>query len=198
MRLFVAVDPPASAVQELADAVAPLRELPGADRLRWTGVEGWHLTLAFLGEVPVTQVPQLEEAFARAAAVNGAHRLRIAGGGCFGDRVLWVGVEGETWALRRLAESVREGIGELGLETDERGFHPHLTLARAGSSHGRSRAVRRSAPGELQGMAAALEDFRGSEWEAGELRLMHSTLGYGPTRYEEVRAWPLARWEASS
>jgi 2'-5' RNA ligase len=198
MRLFVAVDPPAVAVQELVDAVAPLREMPGADRLRWTGVEGWHLTLAFLGEVPVTEVERLEEVLAGAAAVNGAHRLRLAGGGHFGDRVLWVGVDGETWALRRLADSVREGIKELGMEADERGFHPHLTLARAGSGHGHSRAVRRSAPGELQGMAAALEGFRGSEWEAAELRLMRSSLGYGPARYEQLRAWPLARWEASS
>lgn len=46
----MAVNPPAVAVRELADAVAPLRTLAGAERLRWTGVEGWHLTLAFLGE----------------------------------------------------------------------------------------------------------------------------------------------------
>jgi 2'-5' RNA ligase len=196
MRLFVAVDPPAVAMQELADAVAPLRELPGADRLRWTGVDGWHLTLAFLGEVAVTELPRLEEALADAAAVNGAHRLRLAGGGHFGDRVLWVGLEGETWALRRLADSVREGVARLGIEADERGFHPHLTLARAGSGHGHSRAVRRSAPGELIGMAAALEGFRGSEWEAAGVRLMRSTIGYGPARYEELRSWPLARWEA--
>ncbi|MDH6126232.1 RNA 2',3'-cyclic phosphodiesterase [Kitasatospora sp. GP82] len=196
MRLFVAVDPPVEAVQELVDAMAPLREMPGADRLRWTGVDGWHLTLAFLGEVPVLDVPGLEEVLGRAATENGAHRLRLAGGGCFGDRVLWAGVEGETWALRRLAEAVREGVGELGIETDQYGFHPHLTLARAGSRHGRRRAEQRSAPGELQAMAAGLEGFAGREWEAGELHLMRSDLGFGPARYERLHTWPLARWEA--
>lgn len=44
-RLFAAVLPPASAVQELISAVAPLHALPGAVNLRWTPPEGWHYTL---------------------------------------------------------------------------------------------------------------------------------------------------------
>lgn len=195
MRLFVAVDPPVSAVQELVDAMAPLRSLSGAERLRWTGEEGWHLTLAFLGEVPLLAVPELEDVLGSVAEEHGVHRLRLAGGGCFGDRVLWAGVEGETWALRRLAEGVRAAVEEQGIESDQHGFHPHLTLARAGSTHGVRRAQRRLAAGELQAMAAGLADFRGSEWEARELRLMKSELGYGPARYEVVQAWPLARWQ---
>jgi len=196
MRLFVAVNPPVEALQELADATAPLHGLSGADRLRWSDATGWHLTLAFLGEVSIAAVPALEEALARVAGEHGAHRLRLAGAGCFGDRVLWTGVEGQTWALRRLADGVRAVVEEAGIESDQHGFHPHLTLARAGSTHGQRRAVRRLAAGELQLMAAAMEGFRGVEWEAGELHLMQSERGYGPARYTSVRAWPLARWEA--
>lgn len=94
MRLFVAVNPPTAAIQELVDAAAPLMDMPGADRLRWSEVAGWHLTLAFLGEVPVVDVPALETLLARAADEHGAHRLRLAGGGTFGDRVLWAGIAG--------------------------------------------------------------------------------------------------------
>ncbi|WP_371498642.1 RNA 2',3'-cyclic phosphodiesterase [Kitasatospora sp. NBC_00374] len=196
MRLFVAVNPPTAAIQELVDAAAPLMDMPGADRLRWSEVAGWHLTLAFLGEVPVVDVPALETLLARAADEHGAHRLRLAGGGTFGDRVLWAGIAGEVWALRRLAEAVREALPQVGIESDQHGFHPHLTLARAGSSHGQRRAERRSAVGELQAMAAALEEFRGTEWEAAELHLMSSERGFGPARYRTVASWPLARWEA--
>ncbi|WP_457030367.1 RNA 2',3'-cyclic phosphodiesterase [Kitasatospora sp. P5_F3] len=196
MRLFVAVNPPVVAVQELADAVAPLRELPGAERLRWSGVDGWHLTLAFLGELPVTELPALTGLLARVAEEHGAHRLRLAGGGCFGDRVLWAGVDGEVWALRRLAEAVREGVGELGVETDQFGFHPHLTLARAGSSQGRRRAARRTDAGDLQSLAGALDGFRGREWRAGELCLMRSDQGIGPSRYTVLERLPLADWTA--
>ncbi|MQS12795.1 RNA 2',3'-cyclic phosphodiesterase [Streptomyces kaniharaensis] len=194
MRLFVAVLPPVEALQGLSDAVAPVRGLPGADRLRWTTVEGWHLTLAFLGQVPEDRLPELEAGLADVADVHPAHRLRIAGAGRFGDRVLWAGVEGQTWALRRLAEAVYEATADVAGEADPFRFHPHLTLARAGSSRGHRRAVQRVAAGELEGLALALAEYRGQEWEAAELHLMKSELDGGFTHYETVRAWPLARW----
>ncbi|MDR3034135.1 MAG: RNA 2',3'-cyclic phosphodiesterase, partial [Kitasatospora sp.] len=107
MRLFVAVNPPPPAKLELTDAAAPLRELPGAGGLRWTEPAGWHLTLAFLGEVPADEVPALEHALARVAGGHPAHRLRLAGGGTFGQRALWAGVEGDVRALRELAAAVQ-------------------------------------------------------------------------------------------
>lgn len=197
MRLFVAVLPPVEALQGLSDAVAPVRGLPGADRLRWTTVEGWHLTLAFLGQVPQDRLPELEAALAAVAGAHPAHRLRLAGAGRFGDRVLWAGVEGQAWALRRLAEAVNEATADVTGEVDAFAFHPHLTLARAGSSRGHRRAVQRVAAAELEGLAAALADYRGPEWEAAELHLMKSDLDGGFAHYETVRAWPLARWAAS-
>lgn len=194
MRLFVAVLPPVEALQGLSDAVAPLHGLPGADRLRWTTVEGWHLTLAFLGQVPAERLPELETALAAVAEVHPAHRLRIAGAGRFGDRVLWAGVEGRTWALRGLAEAVAGAAAELTGEADAFAFHPHLTLARAGSSRGHRRAVQRVAAAELEGLAAALADYRGPEWEAAELHLMKSDLAGGFAHYESLRSWALADW----
>ncbi|MEU6231817.1 RNA 2',3'-cyclic phosphodiesterase [Kitasatospora sp. NPDC047058] len=194
MRLFVAVLPPAEVLQGLHDAVAPVRGLPGAERLRWTTVEGWHLTLAFLGEVPEQRLPELEAGLAAVAEVNPVHRLRVSGAGRFGDRVLWAGVDGQTWALRRLAEAVYEATADVTGETDAFAFHPHLTLARAGSSRGHRRAVQRVAAAELDGLAAALADYRGPEWEAAELHLMKSEPDRGAMHYATVRAWDLAAW----
>ncbi|MGW3077154.1 MULTISPECIES: RNA 2',3'-cyclic phosphodiesterase [unclassified Kitasatospora] len=194
MRLFVAVLPSVEALQGLADAVAPVRELPGAERLRWTGVEGWHLTLAFLGEVPAGSLPELEAGLAAVAEVHPVHRLRIAGAGRFGDRVLWAGVEGQAWALRRLADAVTGATAEVTGATDDFAFHPHLTLARAGSSRGHRRAVQRVAAAELDGLVAALADYRGPEWDAAELHLVRSDLGGGFAHYETLRSWALADW----
>ncbi|MFJ9444821.1 RNA 2',3'-cyclic phosphodiesterase [Kitasatospora sp. NPDC101235] len=194
MRLFVAVIPPVAALQGLADAVAPVRGLPGADRLRWTTAEGWHLTLAFLGQVPAERLPELETGLAAVAEVHPVHRLRIAGSGRFGDRVLWAGVEGQTWALRRLAEAVAEATVEVTGETDDFAFHPHVTLARAGSHRGYRRAVLRVAAAELDALAAALAEYRGPEWEAAELHLMKSDLDGGFAHYESLRSWELADW----
>ena len=109
MRLFTALLLPPPALAELAAEVGRLRELPGADRLRWIRPEGWHLTLAFLGEVDDALLPELRERLARAARRHPALRLRLAGGGRFGDRVLWTGVAGDREELRRLAASVSAG-----------------------------------------------------------------------------------------
>ncbi|MFI6156124.1 RNA 2',3'-cyclic phosphodiesterase [Kitasatospora sp. NPDC051170] len=195
MRLFVAVLPPAEALEGLADAVEPVRAMPGAERLRWTALEGWHLTLAFLGEVAPERVPGLETALAGVARARPVHRLRIAGSGSFGDTVLWAGVEGRTRELRGLAEAVTDAVtGELPGRADPYAFHPHLTLARAGSSRGHRRAVQRVAAAELEGLTAALAPYRGPEWEAGELHLMRSDLAGGFAHYASLRSWALADW----
>ncbi|WP_042374691.1 RNA 2',3'-cyclic phosphodiesterase [Streptacidiphilus neutrinimicus] len=181
MRLFLAVLPPESALRELDAAVRPLREWPGATGLRWTGTQGWHLTLAFLGQVDEADLPKLEPRLERVAHRHPAHTLRIAGGGRFGDRVLWAGVRGDTHALRRLAESTVAAARHSGIAVDERPFRGHLTLARGGTARA-----------DLRPFAGALSEFEGTEWTASALRLMRSHLGAGPAHYETVREWPLS------
>lgn len=77
MRLFAAVVPPAPALAELAAAATELRALPGADRLRWTDPAGWHVALAFYGEVDEVAVPGLRERLGRAAGRHPGHGLRL-------------------------------------------------------------------------------------------------------------------------
>jgi 2'-5' RNA ligase len=190
MRLFVAVVPPAEVVAELEAAVAPLRELPGAERLRWTAPEAWHLTLVFLGEVAEERLPELRDGLSQVALGYVVHQLRLAGGGRFDDRVLWVGLAGQTWALRSLARAVTQVAGEvLGVE-EEFSYQPHLTLARTG---------RRGHPGReeraaLRTAAERLETFEGAEYPVTSMQLMRSDFGsgHGPVRYTSVGSWYLA------
>ncbi|MCC9306697.1 RNA 2',3'-cyclic phosphodiesterase [Kitasatospora sp. RB6PN24] len=192
MRLFVAVLPPSEVLAELDAAVAPLRELPGAERLRWTAAQGRHLTLAFLGAVDEEQLPALEDGLAQAVLGHPVHRLRLAGGGRFGDRVLWVGLAGETWALRGLARSVATVTGEvLEQEAPELGealeYHPHLTLARTGRSGHHGAAERKA----LRAAAERLETFQGAEFTVASVHLMRSEFHGGPAQYTRVRSWAL-------
>ena len=55
VRVFVALAPPDDAKAELASALQPVYEK--YPHLRWNRIEDWHITLAFLGELPVTAVP---------------------------------------------------------------------------------------------------------------------------------------------
>ncbi|MDH6141296.1 MULTISPECIES: RNA 2',3'-cyclic phosphodiesterase [Kitasatospora] len=192
MRLFVAVLPPSEVLAELDAVVAPLRDLPGAERLRWTAPQGRHLTLAFLGAVDEERLPALEDGLAQAVLGHPVHRLRLAGGGHFHDRVLWVGLAGETWALRGLARSVTTVTGEvLGEEAPDLGeevaFHPHLTLARTGP-RGHHDAEERKA---LRTAAQRLETFKGAEFTVAAVHLMRSEFHGGPAQYTRVRSWAL-------
>ncbi|MEU9202106.1 RNA 2',3'-cyclic phosphodiesterase [Streptomyces sp. NPDC048332] len=187
MRLFAAVLPPAPVVEELRRAVVPLRSLPGAAALRWTGTPGWHYTLAFLGEVDEELLPDLYSRLERAAHRTEAFPLRVHGAGRFDGRALWAGAAGGLDTLRLLAERAHAAARRAGVPMEaHRRYTPHLTLARS------------RVPADLTPFTAALEGFEGLHWEADELSLVRSRLpvdgvpGEQP-RYEVVRAWGLGR-----
>ncbi|WP_329457271.1 RNA 2',3'-cyclic phosphodiesterase [Streptomyces sp. NBC_01497] len=193
MRLFAAVLPPDDVRAALEAAVAPLRDLPGAGRLRWTGREAWHFTLVFLGEVDEDLLPGLGERLARAARRCEPFPLRVTGGGHFGGRALWAGADGDIPALRRLAERARAASRRAGIGTDEhRAYRPHLTLARA------SAPAAGESPVDLRPHVERLAAVEGEVWQVDGLCLVRSRLPDGRTpgarpRYETLARWPLGR-----
>jgi 2'-5' RNA ligase len=97
MRLFVAITPPAEALEEMEALAAPLRA--AWPRLRWTGPAEWHVTLAFLGEVDAGVLPGLGTRLERAARRHPVLQLSVTGAGTFPGarraRVLWAGIRGD-------------------------------------------------------------------------------------------------------
>lgn len=189
MRMFAAVTPPTPVREELVTRVAALRALPGADALRWTDPAGWHCTVAFFGSVDVDRLPELGRRLARLAARQRAFTLRLDGGGRFGDRALWAGLDGEVVRLGQLAEGVRAVGGRAGTPADvAHRYRPHLTLARARGSA--------PTPGALSPYVEELRAFHGQPWTVDRLVLLRShpprpgVPGEQP-RYEEWDAWPL-------
>jgi RNA 2',3'-cyclic 3'-phosphodiesterase len=185
-RLFFAVPVPGVSRAPLEAALPDLAPLLGGARLTASG--GWHLTLAFLGQVR----PELADAVVRvgeaAAAGVPAARLRLEGSGAFPNgrraRVLWAGIGGDTDVLVRLAASLAAECKAAGLRFEERPLVPHLTLARFSTPA----PVPEAALELVAGAAAA-----GSEWEARELACYRSILGGSRgARYRVIREFPLA------
>lgn len=174
--------PPAGALAELARALAPLRDAPGAPR--WSAPGRWHLTLLFLGAVPGDRIGELVAAAGPAVAATAPTTLRLAGAGRFGShrrpRVFWAGVTGDDAALGALAARLAGAARRLGLPVEDRPFRAHLTLGRWPPG--------RPADGDLPERLAA---YRGPAWPVTEVELLDSRLGPAP-RYERVAAWPLA------
>lgn len=178
MRLFAAIEPPAEAVTHLDAVVDGVRD----SVLRWSDPAGWHLTLAFYGQVAEEKLAELTERLERAARRHPATRARLAGSGRFGTVVLWAGVDGDGVALRALAGSVRAAGRRTGVgHEDQQRFRPHVTLARARGAT------------DLRPYVERLAAYQGPEWTAGAVTLLRSHPG-GPgrgPRYEPLATFPL-------
>jgi 2'-5' RNA ligase len=188
MRLFAAVLPPDDVLQDLEDAVAPLRSLPAGQGLRWTAPAGRHLTLAFYGEVDEERVPALCERLARAAARTEPFALSLAGAGQFGrGRALWAGVRGDVRDIGLLAARTEAAARKAGLDMEEehRRYRPHLSLARSG---------RGAAPPDVRPLLEALDGYRGRSWRVEELTLVRSRLPRSGIPGEQPRYETVARW----
>jgi 2'-5' RNA ligase len=176
MRLFVAVRPPAEALAELGELVDRLATFRAGARL--ADRAHWHLTVAFLGDVPETRVPDVSAALTAAAGPATPLRLRLAGGGRFGRgrfAVLWAGVDGADdgalGAFAGLARGVRRQLRRARLPYDDKPFRPHLTLARPGDKVG---------PAELAADLDLLRGFTGVPFPVDRLLLFRSELGPHP------------------
>jgi len=176
---FIALAPPDHAKNELAHALSPA--YAAHPDLRWNRIEDWHITLAFLGELPVQAVQRLRSPLAALAAARPPLELALLGGGHFDERVLWSGIEGDLDQLHELAEAVRARVRDCDVTSAERPLRPHLTLARA----------RRYDNVSVAAAAACLDGFSGRPWQTERLHLVGSTVrGHsGPRRYEDIDAW---------
>jgi 2'-5' RNA ligase len=191
--MFAAVLPPEEVLEDLDAFLAPRRE---AAAFRWTIPESWHLTLAFMADVPDRHLDELVERYERAGRRRTPFRLRIAGGGAFPNvgraKVLYAALAGEPAALeelRRLATGARAAANKAGAAVDGTAFRGHVTLARM------------NRPVEATRWVRLLDGYAGPEFEVSEFVLIASHLGEGPRnrpRHVTVGSFPLGRVEAAS
>ena len=138
IRAFIAIELPAAARLALAQASQQLaRQLP-AGSVRWVKPERMHLTLRFLGDTAVTQLPALAAQLDELAARHAPFNLRLDKLGCFPHckrpRVIWAGLTGNVAALSTLKQDLDARLVSLGWEEEERPFQAHLTLGRVKNS----------------------------------------------------------------
>lgn len=184
MRLFVAVVPPDDVLDDLDEHLEPRRD--AGPEIRWTDRPQWHVTLAFLGDVPERRLDALTDALARSAARRDPLVLRLAGAGAFPNpyaaRVLWAGVEQVRGDLAAVAHGIRHASSSAGASPDGTRFSPHVTLGRF------------HRPTEATRWIRALDAWEGPAWRASELALVESHLGEGRRRrprYEVLAQLPL-------
>jgi len=133
IRTFIALDFPTSILESIEQQTKRLRQALGDDIIRWVPSHNMHLTLKFLGNVPLSHLDFLKRMLVQVSDSTPQFDLQIGGIGSFPNskrpRVLWVGLHAPA-ALATLQKAIEEGAQRLGYEKEERPFSPHLTLGR--------------------------------------------------------------------
>jgi 2'-5' RNA ligase len=190
VRCFLALPIGDEAKAEISEAMAPLKRAnPG---FRWTNPEGFHLTLAFLGEIDGKKLECAKRAADAAVAIPSfplvlGGLMRFPPRGNF--RVLSLAFREGVEECVRVYERVNEALERLGREAgflhlnpewpNGRAFVPHLTLARAGKE------------GNNPQPEAFSLTFR-VKCDISSCRVYESVLGRGGAAYTPLHIVPLA------
>lgn len=134
IRSFVAVDLDEASIRERITSAQKGLEQTRA-QLKLVDPEIMHLTLRFLGEIPQTTVESVKEAMD--AVRFQSFEVEFTGLGAFPSlnriNVVWVGIKHGHEQLDQIFHQLEPKLRQLGLPPDNKGFSPHLTIARVKS-----------------------------------------------------------------
>ncbi|HNX90868.1 MAG TPA: RNA 2',3'-cyclic phosphodiesterase [Candidatus Omnitrophota bacterium] len=136
IRSFIAIDISEEAKKELTRVQGILKK-SGAD-VKWAEPASVHMTLKFLGNIPVKSISAISERLKNLASVTPKFSITLHELGVFPKwdlaKVLWVGVDKGENALKMLAGKVEEEMLLQGFDKETRVFKSHITIGRFRSS----------------------------------------------------------------
>ena len=180
IRSFIAIPVPDEGIQALQAVVQDFDAEIGR-HMRWVRLEGIHLTLKFMGNIPAGMVDRVLADLPTVTAKFSPFKVGISGFGAFPNlrqpRVLWAGLDGDLAILASMQLAVDDAVGNLGLPKEQRDFSPHLTLGRVRRevTDGQLRKI-----GEVVS-AANLADS--PSWTASAVNLMRTELDPAGSRH---------------
>lgn len=138
VRSFVAVEIAPEVRAAIEKMTRRFAQLPSsADNgvgVRWTRPDQFHLTLKFLGDIPITECHHVIRAVESACCGVEPFDLLFEGLGAFpsaeAPRTLWVAAAEGVDESRFLSKKIDDELVRLGYPREVRAFTPHLTVGR--------------------------------------------------------------------
>ena len=194
MRTFVALDLDSAIQERILGFIREVRDY--APDVRWMSSESLHITLKFIGEQPDAMVHQIETSLR--TIQNKPFQIGFSGCGFFpmprAARVFWVGIEADE-ALGKLARTIDDSLGKIGIAKEDRIFSPHLTLARARGSSGAPGRRKSDKPNrqftKLQAFLAKRPAPEFGSMTARDVFLYRSQLSNQGSQYTKIAAFNL-------
>jgi len=184
VRSFVAIELSDEVKESLGQVQALLKRKEIADLVRWVRPEGMHITLKFLGNVPVNRIGEITVGLDQASKGIARFGLSFEGLGCFPSarrpNVIWVGLLGDTRTLALLRQRIEDNMATLGFPPEKRNFTPHLTLGRVG------RRVGSNERGRLGGLIDMQTLDTVGQIQVQEVSLIRSVLSPAGAKYSRL------------
>ena len=109
-----------------------------SDILKWIPLNNIHLTLYFLGNTPVKNIPSIIQSLESVSVIN-HFKLIIEGTGLFpsvsSPKVLWLGIGDGINELSSLHSLVQQSVREFTETYRKTKFTPHITIAKVRRSY---------------------------------------------------------------
>ena len=179
IRAFIAI--------ELDDAITKMigdieRQLASLDcDIRLVKPENCHLTLKFLGEIRIKKIPSIVDVVGSQVKKSSRLSFHLTGLGAFpslhAPRIVWVGVGDHDSHIANFVNSLENTLGNIGIEKEDKSFHPHITMGRVKSNKNASRISKFiKSHGVLNNVSQITR----------EITLFKSTLNALGPRYESI------------
>ncbi|MGB7746664.1 MAG: RNA 2',3'-cyclic phosphodiesterase [Verrucomicrobiia bacterium] len=188
LRLFIAIPVPEPVRDEIIRVQREMQPLAPHGAARWTRPDQFHLTLRFLGDVPVAGLEQLKESVNAVCRSARSLQLRAGGIGFFPNphspRVVWVGIDDQAGLLDDLQKRIETAVRPFTAEPGEKHFSGHVTL-------GRLKNLKPPDTRKLAAHAQTVKDRMFGEWMAHEIEIIRSELSPGGARHTTLAAFRL-------
>ena len=184
MRLFVAVnfdDIVRGAIRDAIDDF-PIANPPW----RWAAPETWHVTLKFIGQRHVDELPALLTALDAVRARHRSFYVAFRNFGAFpslhSPRVLFYDLQSGRAEMAALAADVDEALHDaVALERETRDFHAHATVAR----------LKERLPSTIIDQLSLVPALSHPASRVSSFELMESRLGRTGAHYSVVKKFAL-------
>lgn len=145
IRTFLAIELPKPILKKIEEVQGDLRSAH-AD-VRWVNPEKIHLTLKFFGNIEESRIDLILKSIEEPIRNTLPFSLKVRGVGAFPNlknpRVVWMGLVDGKGVVGAFQKQIESQLGKIGFQSEDRPFHPHLTLGRMKSSRGKEELVER-------------------------------------------------------
>jgi 2'-5' RNA ligase len=184
LRTFIAVSISPSVLSSIEKMMRTIQA--NVEGVHWVEPKNLHITLKFLGDVPLNDLPQLIRAVTQSVEKTPSFDLVFHGFGVFPSRespkTIWIGCREGSEELGRIAERINEGLIPLGFPREARRFSAHLTIGRI------KRAVQCS---PLMSLFDEQQNRSFGSCSVSEVQIFSSELTRRGSIYDELAAIPL-------